>query len=320
MLVSIALRGMTGVSEETRKKIKDCADRLGYKPDPALAALADYRRRTREPSSFEQLAYVTNYAVKNDPSWDFSNQFFIGAQRRGMDYGYKVVPYWLKEDGCSQSRASSILFNRGIRGLIIAPVPEIEDKLELNWKYFSSVAIGTSLVSPELDHVAFDHHHAMRTTLEKLHEKGYRRVGLYIRNPINRLRFSPMDAYLGYQYRDADSSPIPPLMLLGVSSSAFWSWYDEHKPDAIVTDSDPAVLGLLKERGLQAPKDVGLACFNRFSHDKRSTSSVTQDLQAIGAASVDRLHTNLLRNAYGIPENSYGIHLQGQWFAGDTLR
>lgn len=320
MLVSIALRGMSGVSEETRKKIQECADRLGYKPDPALSALADYRRRTRPPTSFEQIAYVTNFPSKNDPAWDFSNEFYQGAQKRGLDYGYKVVSYWLKEHGCTQRKASSILFNRGIKGLLIAPLPEENHELALTWKYFSSVALGTSLASPDLDHVAFDHHHAMRLTLDKLKQKDYKRIGLFLRYPIDRLRYAPLDAYIGDQFREFNAPPIPPLKQIEFSPADFWQWYDAYKPEAIITDCGETMLGLLQERGLKAPDDVGVACFGQFSHSESIVASVTQDLQAMGAAAVDRLHTNLLRSAYGIPEHSYGILLQGQWAGGTTLR
>lgn len=320
MLVSIALRGMSGVSDKTRKKIQACADKLGYQPDPALSALADYRRRTRPASSYAQLAYITNYQTKNPPEWNFANEFFVGAQKRGLEFGYEVIPYWLKEHGCTQRKASSILFNRGIKGLLIAPLPEEDGQLDLNWKYFSSVAIGTSMMNPKLDYVAFDHHDAMQIVLDKLRQKGYQRIGLFLRYPSNRLRYAPLNAYWGDQYRSHKEPPVPPLIQEEHTSTDFWHWYDSNKPDAIITDSDSTILNLLKERGLQAPKDVGVTCFSRFSTENTTMSAVTQDLQAIGATAVDRLHTNLLRSAYGLPEHSYGILLQGQWAEGSTLR
>ncbi len=320
MLVSIALRGMSGVSEDTRKKIQDCADRLGYQPDPALSALADYRRRTRPTSAYAQLAFVTNYPVKNDPAWNFTNDFFIGARKRGLEFGYEVIPYWLKEHGCTQRKASSILFNRGIKGLLIAPLPEEDPHLELTWKHFSTVAIGTSMTTPSMDYVAFDHHHAMQMILERVRQKGYKRIGLLLRYPPHRLRYAPLDAFMGDQYRQPGENFLPPLLQDKQSSAEFWHWYDSNKPDVIITDSDSSILSLLDERGLKAPKDVGVACFSRFSTMNTNISAVTQDLQAIGATAVDRLHTNLLRSAYGIPEHSYGILLHGQWAEGSTLK
>lgn len=321
MLVSIALRGMPGVSEKTRKKIKACANRLGYRPDPALSALADYRRRVRPAASFAQIAYVTNYAVKDDPAWGFANEFLAGAKKRGLEFGYDVVPYWLAEGGCTQRQASSILFNRGIKGLIIAPMPIEDSSLELTWKYFCSVAIGTSLRAPRLDYAAFDHHDAMQTVFEHLGRKGYRRIGfLGVRHRSARLRHAALDAYLGQQAREPASYPLPPLVSQTFSAEEFWPWYDAYKPDVIITDAHADIMHMLDTRGLRAPRDVGVVCFSRFIDDYAGLSAVTQDLKAIGSAAVDRLHTNLLRNAYGVPEYSHGTLLHGHWDEGATLR
>ncbi len=45
--VGLALRGEFPLPESTRRRIRDIADRLGYRPDPMLAALNVYRRSKR---------------------------------------------------------------------------------------------------------------------------------------------------------------------------------------------------------------------------------------------------------------------------------
>jgi LacI family transcriptional regulator len=113
---------------------------------------------------------------------------------------------------------------------------------------------------------------------------------------------------------------LAPLLMDEYSSAEFWAWYDREKPDVIVTDLTERILDILKERGLTAPKDVGVAGFSRLIASNAEISSVTQDMRAIGAAAVDRLHTNLLRSAYGVPEHSYGTLLHGHWAEGTTLK
>ncbi len=327
MSVSVALRGMPGVSEKTRKAVKACAAKLGYRPDPALSALADYRRRVRPKTSFAQLAFVTDYPVKNDPFWNYTNEFLSGARKRGLEYGYEVVPFWLREGGMTRKQASSVLFNRGIKGLLIAPLPVEDGHLDdLTWKYFAAVAIGPSLASPQLDHAVFDHHHATQMVLRELRERGYSRTGfVFLKRRSSRLRNLPVDVYLGEQYRHGGKpeDKIPPLMPDEFSSAEFWRWYDEHKPDAIVTDAPHFLPGIFDERGMKVPRDVGVVCFcSRLNEDPSFSkiASVVQDMPAIGAAAVDRLHTNLLRNAYGPPEHSHGSHIHGHWNEGRTLR
>jgi LacI family transcriptional regulator len=275
----------------------------------------------RPVASFAQLAYVTDYPLKNDPVWGYTDAFFHGARQRGREYGYEVVPFWLREGGMTKKQASSVLFNRGIKGLLIAPLPVDQGRLDLTWKYFSSVALGTSLLSPRLDYAAFDHHESMQVVLEKLHECGYERIGLFLLYRRSaRLRYAPLDAYVGHQHRQAPATRLEPLLMDAYSSEEFWAWYDRENPEAIVTDASDRIMDILKERGLRAPRDVGVACVGRFSTENAHISSVTQDLQAIGAAAVDRLHTNLLRSAYGVPEHSYGTLLHGHWAEGTTLK
>lgn len=322
MSVSVALRGMPGVSEKTRKAVKACAAKLGYRPDPALSALADYRRRVRPVTSFAQLAFVTDYPRKNDPFWNYTNEFLHGAQKRGQEYGYEVVSFWLREGGMTRKQASSVLFNRGIKGLLIAPLPVEDGALDdLTWRYFAAVAIGPSLASPQLDYAVFDHHHATQTVLRQLRQRGYRRIGfMFILRRSTRVHHMPLDAYLGDQYRCDGDRTIPPFLPERLTSSEFWRWFDAQKPDVIVADAPQEIPLLLAERKMRAPRDVGLVCISSQPNEHPEISAVIQDFQAIGAAAVDRLHTNLLRNAYGPPEHAHGSHIRGHWREGRTLR
>jgi LacI family transcriptional regulator len=322
MSVSVALRGMPGVSEKTRKAVKACAAKLGYRPNPALSALSDYRRRVRPTTAFAQLAFVTDYPVKDDPFWAYTNEFLHGAQKRGLEYGYDVVPFWLREGGMTRKQASSVLFNRGIKGLLIAPLPVEDGHLDdLTWKYFAAVAIGPSMASPQLDHAVFDHHYATQTVLRELHERGYRRIGLLILKRRNkRVHHMPLDAYLGDQYRHEEDEKLEPFLPDQITSGAFWLWFDDQRPDVIVTDAPQEIPALLAERGMRSPRDVGLVCISSQPYEVEGVSSVIQDFQAIGAAAVDRLHTNLLRNAYGPPAHAHGSYIRGHWQEGKTLR
>lgn len=321
--VSVALRGMTGVSEATREKVQACAKALGYRPDPALSALAEYRRRSRPVSAFSQIAFITDYPEKRLPFWAYVEEFLAGARLRGRLYGYEVIPYWLREGGCTRRQASSILFNRGIKGLLIAPLPVEETHLGLTWKYFCSVAIGSSLMSPQLDYATFDYHHAVQTVTAEVRSRGYKRLGFVLLQQRDaRFRHQPLDAFYGDQRRHPELPALPPFDPADFSEAAFWHWFETYHPDVIITDATDIFPALLRQRGLRVPTDIGVACFCKFSSQKHdaAVSGVLQDLPAIGAAAVDQLHTKLLSNAYGVPEHSHGILTHGQWFEGETLK
>tara|TARA_R100000027_G_scaffold2734_4_gene2661 strand:+ start:1558 stop:2616 length:1059 start_codon:yes stop_codon:yes gene_type:complete len=321
MSVSVALRDMPGVSEKTRNRVKQCAREMGYQPDPALSALADYRRRQRPGNAYSQIAYITNYELERDSNWAFTQEYLVGAKERGKVFGYEVVPFWLRADGMNPKQASSVLFNRGIKGLLIAPLPEEYGRLDMTWKYFVSVAIGTSLVDPELDQLTFDHHRAMQLAVQKLRNRGYRRIGLaMLRKRSARLLHESLDTFLGEHYRDKVLAPIPPLLPKSYTADLFWDWFDIQKPDAIISDCADEILALLKRRNIKIPQQLGVASYCRLPIHDQSVSAVTQDLQAIGAAAVDRLHTNLLRNLYGTQNMATSTLIRGTWDEGKTLR
>jgi DNA-binding LacI/PurR family transcriptional regulator len=222
----------------------------------------------------------------------------------------------------TRKQASSILFNRGIKGLLVAPLPVEDGALDdLTWKYFAAVAIGPSLASPQLDHAVFDHHHATQTVLRELRERGYRRIGfVFLRRRSTRLHHAPLDAYLGDQYRHDGGPMLAPYLPEQLTTDGFWRWFAEERPDVIVTDAPQELPMLLAERGLKAPRNIGLVCVSSQPSEHAEVSAVIQDFHAIGAAAVDRLHTNLLRNAYGPPEHAHGSHIRGHWQEGKTLR
>lgn len=323
MSVSVALRGMPGVSEATRKAVRACAKKRGYRPDPAMSALADYRRRIRVSPAFAQLAFVTDYPTKHDPFWGYTDLFLHGARRRGLEYGYDVVPFWLREGGQTRKQACSVMFNRGIKGLLIAPLPVEDGHLDdMVWKYFCAVAMGPSLSNPQLDQSLFDHHHAVQTALGELRARGYRRIGLAVQKRRDaRVRHVPSEVYWSEQYRNGiDGGALAPWLPDEFTSEGFWRWFDAHRPDAILTDAPQNLPGVLKERGLKAPRDVGIVCYCSGPGEDDSVSAVIQNMEAIGEAAVDRLHTNLLRSAYGVPEHAHGSFIHGHWQEGRTLR
>lgn len=234
-----------------------------------------------------------------------------------------MVPYWLREGGCTRKQASSILFNRGIKGLLIAPLPIEEAHFDLTWKFICSVAIGSSLTSPQLDYATFDYHYAVQTVTTQLQCRGYKRLGFVLLQQRDaRFRHQPLDAFYGHQRRHPELPVMPPFDPADFSEPKFWDWFETHRPDVIVADATDIFPALLRQKGLRVPADIGGACFCKFSSKKHdaTVSGVLQDLPAIGAAAVDQLHTKLLRNAYGLTDRSHGILTHGQWFEGETLR
>lgn len=330
--VSRVLRGAGNVRAETRLKVIKCAEEVGYTRDPALAALAAYRHRRMPPSGFSQLAFVTDYERLMEGAWRYVRIFLEAAVVRGKEFGYKVEEFKLRENGRDHREASSILFHRGIKGLIIAPVRQGRNSLNLTWDYFSSVAIGYSLDSPKLNYVAFDSHYGMQTVFHELRNRGYSRIGLVLilRQSVQ-ARHTLLDAFLGEHHRSSSSGlkTLPYFTIQATredgvftferAMAGFWRWFNHYKPDAIITAPQFAPR-LLEEKRFQDSNSVGLACYSRQDYHEPALAGIQDNMREIGAAAVDCLHAQLLRHEFGIPSTHRGTLLHGVWKEGATLR
>src|SRR5690606_8011398 len=93
--VSLALRNSPQLPSATRERIRAIAVRLGYRPDPHLAALCVYRQTLRPPGFQATLAWVTNHSTQD--GWQRVSQFFeyyAGARERANQLGYALENLW----------------------------------------------------------------------------------------------------------------------------------------------------------------------------------------------------------------------------------
>ena len=149
--VSLAMRKHPSIPAATRERILKIADELGYRPDPMMSALSAYRREIRAPKYRATIAWLTNFAGRDEWKQYYSfREIFDGANERAAQLGYKLDPFWLREAGMTVERATRVLTARNISGLLIAPQGRSHARLRLDWSRFSSVAIGYTLTRPEL--------------------------------------------------------------------------------------------------------------------------------------------------------------------------
>lgn len=324
MTVSRALRGEDSVAAPTRERVLAKAAELGYRPDPVLSALVAYRHGQEHAAGYSQIAFVTNFPPRSSERWGFVRAFFHGAVARGKLYGYEVVEFPLREQkGRNQREASEILFHRGVKGVIVAPLTSGRGHLNLAWGHFAPVAIGYSLAKPQLHYVAFDHHHAVRSVMHELRKRGYRRIGFVHRYYESaRIQHQALDAYLGEQYRFPRGPDIPPLSLGELPADTLWTWLAAHRPDAIVTGSNLAsdIIADPRFAEYRQRHALGIVCWARREIDPLELAGIVEDWGEVGAAAVDRVHAQLRCQELGIPRESKGTLLRGAWHEGESLR
>lgn len=322
--VSLALRNHPSIPPATRARIAELARKHRYQPDPMLAALNAYRVR-RAPSRFQgTLAWVTSFA--NPGAWRAMIQaegYFLGAQARAERLGYKLEEFWIADPTLSARRATQVLQSRGVRGLIVAPLPGAHGDLGLDWNRFSAVALGYSLARPQL-HVVMNHQFRnMRHLVQQLHALGYRQIGFAMPATTDeRVDHNYLGGFwVAQQDLPANAARIAPWLVSTFAEAGFRSWVRTTKPDAVITSASWAhqAIEWLAADGRSVPRDIGVAVAS-IPFGDRTISGIDENVRAVGAMAVDTVVGMIHRNEAGIPATPWRILAEGTWFAGRSVR
>ncbi len=323
--VSLALRDHPRVSAPVRDKIKAIARKLGYTPDPALAALNAYRKTKLTVHYQSTLAWIdtwTNEAklrLRDQPTF---NEYYLGAGERARQLGYELEEFRLCESDMSPQRLSRVLNSRGITGLLLPPLPTQANRLPLEYKLFSTISFGYSIV-PHVFHLVTNHQfHSVSLALDKITELGYQRIGLYLHDYVdNKTDNAYTTGYWRYCQRHPDRKHVTAYMgSEGVDDrELFQAWYLKNRPDVVISDIDHEIDEWLGDLGVRVPEDVGCAWLSLGADDK-TRAGVDQNGRLIGQTAVDFLVGMLQRGEHGIPATPVRILVEGTWRQGTTLR
>jgi LacI family transcriptional regulator len=318
--ISLALRDNPRISQSVRQKIKEIAEQMGYIPDPALSALNAYRK-TKLPAHYQStIAWVDNWkgmgSLRDQPTF---NEYFEGAYDRVRQLGYELEEFQID---VSPERASKILRTRGIKGLLLAPQFEARTQLPFHYDWFSSITFGYSL-QPRVFHLVTNHQlHSVISSMQELTKLGYRKIGLFLHKDIDdKVDNAYVMGYWHFCHEQSLATYMEPRLIPRGESdrSAFFEWYQTHKPDAVLSSGRLSIVDWFKEIGLSVPDDVGYARLSVGRNDEYH-SGVYENGLLIGRTAVDFLVGMLQRGEYGFPDTPIRILVEGVWKPGKTVR
>jgi len=333
--VSLALRNHASIPPSTRTRIQALAEKMGYRPDPALRALMAYRSRLRQPLNATTLAYVNNWPSQ----WGWKESpahfaFFAGASAKAAQLGYQLEPFWLGEAGLSHRRMSDILVARGIAGLVIASHTwQSAEKLQFEWSRFSAVKIDFIPHDPPLHNVTNDQRSIIQMAMRRVQAAGYRRIGLVMPgwwDYIVDLAWSA--GFLAEQQSIPPAQRIPILYYAEqtlrrpsaedpaealVPKAKFETWLQRYRPQVLISYR-PFVQARLVELGLRVPDDIAFVDVFRLDDD-HATAGVRQNCRRVGEVAIETLASQLAQNNYGIPVFQTTTLVEGTWFDGASL-
>jgi Transcriptional regulators len=325
MTVSLALRNHTSLPEATRTRVQKIAAKIGYRPDPNISQLME-RVRAKKPSrTGTVLAYLTaheqRFSWKNSPT---QRDYHDGAARRAHDLGYQLEDFWLREPNMTDARLSRILRNRGIEGVIVAPLQHPGELFaDFEWEHFSVVELGYSQRNLHHHRCCNQQFQSMMLLLDRLLQAGYQRIGLAMGpGEDERANHHWRAAYL------TTLSLLPPKqtsnlpMLLAEDTTwtrdNFASWLRNTKPDVVVTVGTD-VQTWLKELKLRTPQDIALANVD-LNETMPHVTGINQNALRVGAASVDLLLSLMRTGERGLPATPRTLMVDGVFVQGRTTK
>jgi DNA-binding LacI/PurR family transcriptional regulator len=295
MTVSRVVRGGFRVSSGTKEKVEAAIRALGYRPDPALSALAAYReRRGRRHGS------VLGYLLCDTD--EYGLRVLAGARTEAERLGYSVEAQNLPGQLAGRRRLARIWFHRGVQGVLLGPSQAPQELAGWDWTSFAPVSLGALAHHPTMNSVAMDYFDGVMKAMNWLEGQGARRIGFAV-DPALESRTG--HRWLGaYAASLAGKSGIPPYAGTLDDPSALRRWQRRYDVDGTLT-IHANVWMALRDR---VPRFVFLNAFECPAGVMHIASSPSD----IGGEGVRLVHHQLLAGDLGLPAESKTLSLQGK--------
>jgi LacI family transcriptional regulator len=324
--VSLALRGDPSIPATTRERVREAANRLGYRVNPTVSQLMSELRKSGARRARHTLALCNAYpdrtAFRTHPTIP---TYVAGCRQRAMQQGYGVDEFWLHDPALDGERLNEILQARGIRGLIVIGMMEenrLPTRFATTWQRHACVVTGVRTHEPTLSFCCVDHHALVLQAVEAALELGYRRPALVMDPKIDRLvegRFSA-GMLIGQQTLPSRQrvKPFTDIAAADTDPTIFHQWLEKEQPDVLFTLYH-RVRRWVEATGRKVPQDIGLIQLER-RRERSDWAGMDQHNDRTGEAAVDMLMSLLSNHEAGVPEYPRATLIGASWVPGATVR
>jgi len=254
--VSLILRGAGRFSEETRRKVKQAAARLRYRPNPILASYKTGKFKGKSASHAVPIAlvFVDSTAGKSPEEGPWMH--------RAAELGYRLHAFNLN-DYDNPLRLGDVLYARGVRGILLTQLYGRRELPELGWNRFACVCVPRPFFPVPFDVVRHRLFESTCRCFEEARLRGYERIGFDVQihrswgssHPDDRMRRAAALYCLDQQPRRL-RVPIHAARLSETES--FVEWVGKQQPEAVIS-ANGSRLRLVREAGHRVPEEMGFA-------------------------------------------------------------
>jgi len=332
--VSMALRGHRRISPETRRQVCDAAERMGYHLNEHVTVLMSNMRTGKKLTHKGTIGLLVDFASQEE--WlrggNFRS-FHRGVLQRAAELGLRIETFFLKEPHMGAARLDQILYNRGIKGIILAPPGHGEHLPDLHRERYTIVGAHSFWEGESLNRVGSDQFQNYLIAARELTQLGYQRIGTALNKKFvegSRMGTKWYTGYLEHQNSIAPENRIPvfaheePLPDEKISTkagrilcAAFKDWFIKWKPDVILAlnGNEKSWRDSMK---LKIPDDVGVADLARSATS--SYAGIDEKNEVLGSTALDLVCAQISRNEFGRPVHSTTTTIKGCWVNGNTLK
>lgn len=293
MTVSRVVRGTSGISPATRKRVEAAIRKLDYRPDPALSALAAYRTRAGGGRG-SVLAFLF---CDDNP---YSRLVYDGARSEAERLGYGVEAHTPGRGVDAQRKLGRVLYYRGIRGLLFGPSHTARTFDGWDWQHFAPVSLGAAAHHPPMNSVAMDYFDGVTRAEAHLRSLGARKVGLAV-DPDLELRTG--HRWLGGFVARHHPEPVAVYSGDPDDTRKLLRWFRRERPDGVMT-IHKAVWQTLHPKGVKFVFLNTMECPESVAH-------VALEPGRIGREAVRLVHHQILNHEFGLGTGIKAISLLG---------
>ena len=312
--VSKALRDDPTIPAGRRQQIQQIAKKLGYRPDPMVAALMARLHSQRRRNDPHHIAWIDLWPDDQEAAHTTDFKLMLrGAHHRAAELGYQIEVHHVARNNINAARLHEILVSRSQWGLIIPPVPTSAMAYALDLEGLTGVTIGTSLHQPVMHRVASNLFQGGQLACRKLRERGFRRLGLALSPAMNqRVEEKWLGAFLAEQVLWPRADRLPPLLVEADSQADFSDWRRRHEPDAIIIAEPFIEKWNAADRARSGPPPP-VAWLRRIESMPRTAFAIDTRPDKMGAAAVELVVGQIHRNERGSPQSPHTLLLDGVW-------
>ena len=290
--VSRALKDYPGISDETKRKVKELADKMNYRPNAIALSL----RKSRSFTIGVIIPEVVHF---------FFSTVISGIEEIAFSRGYNVILTQTNEKLSREMNSVDTMLSNQIDGFLVSYSKETSDFshfTKLLDKGFPIVFFDRVPDIPQAINVTVDDFSGAYQATKHLIDQGYRKI-VHLAGPSN-LKISK-ERERGYREALKDAGiPINPSFIVectqGTNDEAFEITKEifadfSDTPDAFFANNDMAAVGAMmacKSLGLRVPEDVGIVGFSNWQFCSildPTLSSVSQPGFNIGAKATELL-------------------------------